>query len=369
MEKKRNNYIEFLRFLFCMIVFIHHSGHVTRGEVTLFPSGGLAADAFFMLTGYFGIAHMEKHFQGGKSEEIKNGKTMWYTLKYTLLKIIKVYPYLVVGTVLIYALEFAGLIKSGAIAAFEITERIRTLLVELSLLPLTGLLKSGEIDLVTYRNSPMWYLSAMLIAMPLLLFIAVRFRDIFKHYLVWFIPPMLQGWMIVRFGGVLPWTFFEGFLNSGIIRGFCSMMMGGAIFYLARYLGRKIKAGTLTRVLLTILEVGLLGIVIFEVVHGVSGYQEMAALYLIAGTLVLSFSTLTYTGSLGGEKFFGFLGKLSMPIYCIHWGVYRVVSAASKFIPVKNYYALMGIAFAGTVIISVLMMLILAKAGKRKKTA
>jgi peptidoglycan/LPS O-acetylase OafA/YrhL len=95
----------------------------------------------------------------------------------------------------------------------------------------------------------------------------------------------------------------------------------------------------------------------------------MAALYLIAGTLVLSFSTLTYTGSLGGEKFFGFLGKLSMPIYCIHWGVYRVVSAASKFIPVKNYYALMGIAFAGTVIISVLMMLILAKAGKRKKTA
>ena len=366
MEKKRNNYIEFLRFLFCMIVFVHHSGHVTRGEVTLFPSGGLAADAFFMLTGYFGIAHMEKHFAGMKPEEIKNGNTMWYSMKYTLLKIAKIYPYVVAGTVLIYLLEFAGLIKSGTLAAFEITERLRTLVVELTLLPLTGLLKSGEIDLVTYRNSPMWYLSAMLIAMPLLLFIAVRFRDLFRHYIVWFLPPMLQGWMIIRFGGVLPWTFFAGFLNSGIIRGFCSMAMGGAIYFLARYLKEKYKPGTAVRILLTVLEIALLGLVVFEVVAGVSGYQEMFALYLIAGTLVLAFSTLTFTGSLGGEKIFGFLGKLSMPVYCIHWGVYRVVSAALKFIPVKNYYALMGIAFALTVLISVLLMLILSKTKKKK---
>ena len=169
----RNNYIDLLRFLFCMIIFIHHSGHVTRGSVTLLPSGGLVADAFFMLSGYYAIKHISRVFMnkenkpGSEYDKIV-GHPMGYSVRYTLNKLLKALPYVAFGTVIIYILELVIMFLTDTPATMvDITSRIRDMIIEITYLPLTGIM--GPIDPMKYRNTPMWFLSAMFIALPLVM--------------------------------------------------------------------------------------------------------------------------------------------------------------------------------------------------------
>ena len=236
---KKNNYVELLRFIFCVLIFLHHCGHVTYGSVAFIPSGGLIADAYFMLTGYFLFRHIEKKFYSGDTTDascISRGYEAGYAIKYTLKKIARLYPFIAFGTIIIYLLELAVVFHNGEFAITEITIRLREFLVEMTLLPLTGLLQQGEISLICYRNSPMWYMSALLLTLPVFMYLAIRKKNLFKYYLVWFVPPILQAWMVVRFGGVLPWTQFAGILNSGLIRCFSSLCMGGMVYYGAEFL-------------------------------------------------------------------------------------------------------------------------------------
>ena len=333
----RNQYIELLRFIFCMVIFIHHSGHLTGTEITLFPSGGLAADAFFMLSGYYAIRHIYNVCGKGHAADAAShdeygsmtGHSMRYSMRYTLKKLLKTLPYMATGTVIIYLLEIIQSGRSGStITPVDIISHIRSMLIELTYLPLTGIM--GPVNPLAYRNAPMWYLSAMLIALPVIMYVAVRYKDVFRNYIVWFVPMLLQSLMIMRFGGVLPWQDFIGPVSSGVIRGFSSMLMGGAIFYASKGLTAGIyktgKSTTQRRVVLTIAELGLLALFICNVIRGVGGYEELFTLYIIAGMLTLALSGVTYTGNISWKPL-GFLGRISLPIYCLHWGMYRWTAA------------------------------------------
>ncbi len=329
-DAARNNYIDLLRFLFCMIIFIHHSGHVTRGSVTLLPSGGLVADAFFMLSGYYAVKHLSRVFankdESAGSEYVKlTGHPMGYSIRYTLNKLLKALPYVAFGTVIIYILELVIMLLTGTpITLVDITTRIRDMIIELTYLPLTGIM--GPIDPMNYRNTPMWFLSAMLIALPLIMYLAIKCKDAFKNYIIWFIPPMLQGWMVVKFGGVLPWQNFVGPVNSGIIRGFSSLLMGAGIYYASKAL-QKNKSAFTKPVIATIIELLVFVLFIINVIRGVSGYEELFSLYLVAITLAYALSGITYTARISWAPL-EFLGRISLPIYCLHWGIYRWVAAA-----------------------------------------
>lgn len=326
----RNNYIDLLRFLFCMIIFIHHSGHVTRGKVVLLPSGGLVADAFFMLSGYYAIKHISKICQNkdgdaGSEYDKLTGHPMGYSIRYTLNKLLKALPYVAFGTVIIYILELLILLITGAeITLVDITSKLRDMIIELTYLPLTGIM--GPIDPMKYRNTPMWFLSAMLIALPVVMYLAIKCKDVFKNYIIWFIPPMLQGWMVVKFGGVLPWQDFVGPVNSGIIRGFSSLLMGVGIYHVSMAL-RKNKSIIAKTSVATVIEFLVLTLFIVNVIKGVNGYEELFSLYLIALTLAYALSGITYTSKISWAPL-EFLGRVSLPVYCLHWGIYRWVAAA-----------------------------------------
>ncbi len=348
-NKKRNNYIDLLRFLFCLIIFIHHSGHVTGPDITLFPSGGLAADAFFMLTGYYAVKHFERLYGknridiGSYPEEERRRieRPVIYCIRYTLKKLISAFPYMATGTVMIYLLEI--LIKwrfDGTPGVVYIIGELKDMILELLYLPLTGIM--GALDGYKYRNAPMWYLSAILIALPVLTYIAAVGNKVFKRILVWICPILLQIFMIVRFGGVLPWQQFAGPFSSGIIRGFSSMLMGGAIYYLAEFLKDRFgDDNTLKRIIATIAEISLFIIFIVNVIRGVHGVVELLSLYVIAVSLVFSLSELTYTSCVQSRTI-AYLGRLSLPVFCLHWGVYRWISA---FLGYLDYKIAMVLAF------------------------
>ncbi len=339
-DKRKNEYIELLRFVLCMVIFLHHSGHVTGGAVSLLPSGGLVADAFFMLTGYYAIRHISSRMEKIRATDSVTGpgdteilrRPILYSIKYTIRKLLRVFPYMAFGTVIVYVLECVTDLKlKGAIAPVDIMYRLKDMLIELLFLPLTGLM--GEISALNYRNAPMWYLSAMLIALPVVMYLCIRLCKLFKCVIVWLFPIVLQILMLYLFGGVLPWQQFAGPVNGGYIRGISSILMGGAIYFASQYLRRRCpdRERSGISVLLTVAELILLIVFFICVAVGVSGPMELISLYIIGLVLTLTLSGITYTSGLR-FKLAAILGRLSLPIYCIHWGIYRWVAAFFGYI-------------------------------------
>ncbi len=370
-DKRKNEYIELLRFVLCMVIFLHHSGHVTGGAVSLLPSGGLAADAFFMLTGYYAIRHISSRMEKIRATDSVTGpgdteilrRPILYSIKYTIRKLLRVFPYMAFGTVIVYILECVTDLKlKGAIAPVDIMHRSKDMLIELLFLPLTGLM--GEISALNYRNAPMWYLSAMLIALPVVMFLRIRLCKPFRYVIVWLIPIVLQILMLNLFGGVLPWQQFAGPVNGGYIRGISSILMGGAIYYASQYLRRRCtdRERSGISVLLTVAEIFLLIVFFICVAVGVSGPMELISLYIIGLVLTLTLSGITYTSGLR-FKLAVVLGRLSLPIYCIHWGIYRWVAA---FFGYLDYRVAIALTFILCIITAAVLMFIIDRITLRK---
>lgn len=396
-DNRRNEYIELLRFVLCMMIFIHHSGHVTGGAVTLLPSGGLVGDAFFMLTGYYAVRHIcirkgkvratESSDAPGTDE--MSGRPFLYCIRYTLRKLIRLFPYMAFGTVIIYILEYVNDIRlKGYVASVDIMSRSKDILIELLYLPLTGLM--GEISALNYRNAPMWFLSSMLIALPIVMYLCLRMGKVFRYCLVWAVPICLQVFMLKVFGGVLPWQQFAGPVSSGYIRGISSLLMGGGIYYVSEYIRNRYNAGYTSGTadtaakqarpdagygwkgnkskafwVFSILEVVLLIVFFGCVAVGVTGFYELAALYVIEAMFMLSLSGITYTSGLS-LKCAGYLGRLSLPIYCIHWGIYRWVAS---FFGYLDYRAAMLLTLVLCLITAVLLVAVLNRLSLHKKRA
>lgn len=337
----KNYYLELLRFIFCILILLHHSGHVSPDGSGLIPSAGVLADAFFIITGYFACRHVALL-------KVRPASAVKYSLVYTVKKLLRVLPYSVFGVIIIYFLE---LLHLGQSSVREHLTRIYTMFVELFLLPMLGIM---EVNLINLRNAPLWYLSATLIALPFVMLLVIKGGKIFRYCLVWIIPILLEIWMVNTYGGALPWMNRSPlFIYAGAIRGFSSMILGCSVYYLSDYISSfREKESKGLKLLFTIIEMALFAYVLYNVISGIGGYMETITIYLIMLMLVLIFSGITYTTDIQ-VKWFGVLGSLSLPIYCMHWGVYRWVGTYLGMLP---YIAKILITLLLCIIASVILM-------------
>lgn len=352
--KKKNSYIELLRFLMCIVILIHHSGFVQDEDIVMmFPFGALAADFFFMVTGYFAYAHL----LGKEKSEVAGTNTMKYWMNYTVGKLKRVLPFAAVGIVSIYALEFFWPREADPI--IDRVLRLQNMPFELTLSPMLGVIPMTLYDL---RNAPLWFLSAMFVALPLLMYLVSKYRDVFMHYVIWFLPPIAFCWMVTNYDGVCPWAQYSGIIYCGVIRAFADMMMGVSIYVAARALEKKLGEADITvKFPVTVCELALLALIGYEMHRMLAPYDQILVLYLIAIMLVIAFSGASLT-SMINSRFINYLGKLSMPIYCMHWGVYQYVA---KFLRRSlGYWGSVGVTFAICVVLSVLLMLIIDAVAK-----
>ncbi len=341
----KNAFIELLRFVLCIVIFLHHSGHVNMEGDPIMPSGGLAADAFFMLTGYYTIRHvcriLEKN--DGRME-----KSFLYSVRYTIKKLLKIFPYAAFGSVITYILECIVAIRLNlGLTSYDIISKLKDMIIEVLFLPLTGI---TTVDTATYRNAPMWYLSAMLFALPILMWVALKFHKAYRTVIVWLLPLGIQLLFMRLYGGVLPWMFFIGYINTGILRALSNMSLGGGIYLLSAYLSKHAHKTEKPSVgiLLSLIEAVLYIIFLISMISGVHGFIELSMLYVFAAALTLSMSGLTYSSRLSADgseslkpgaisiisKAAPYLGRLSMPIFCIHWALYRWVAAFYGYLSV-----------------------------------
>lgn len=361
--RQKNSYIELLRFIFCITILLHHSGLVSPSGNGLIPSAGIIADGFFILTGYFACRHVSN-----MTEEPVFASA--YSLKYTFKKLGKVIPYSTFGIVIIYILELLHL--NGTVSIPGILNQLYTMAIEILLLPMLGVM---EVNLSTMRNAPLWYLSATLVALPFVMYLMQRCGRIFKYLIAWLAPVLLNIWMVNIYGGALPWmnrvVVIDGsmvkhniFLYSGAVRGFSSITLGCLVYYLSVALAKKDANRKISYALLfTLIELVLLAFVYFNVCRGVGGYTESITIFALAAMLVFTLSGTTMTSWIH-VKWFEWLGRISLPVYCMHWGVYRWVGA---YLGMLSYGLKVGLTIVLSIIASVVLIVGVSLLGKKKR--
>ncbi|MBR3533373.1 MAG: acyltransferase [Clostridiales bacterium] len=321
-SKDKNYFIELLRFVFCFILVLHHSpfkcpsgAPAYWGAPVFFKYGAICVEFFYMLTGYFSIKHIEDHRDSVMG--------MTDTTKYTVKKLIRLLPYTTIAIIGSYLLEFFTKNDLSLVDRLKIFQNLPS---ELLVMPMTGQI---EISFASYRCAHLWFLSCMLIALPVVMYLSVKCNDLFKGYLVWFLPFMLLGYMRFRWEDcIFAWGSYGYFLYGGIIRAFADIMLGGAVYYTVRAIKAKgFIPGRLLRWIFSLCEIMLLAFIIFSCNRiELPAYDQIFVIMMIWIMLVITLSDISYSGVVfsGPLSFiWSFLGKISVPVYCIHWTVFR----------------------------------------------
>lgn len=269
----------------------------------------MAVEFFFFLSGAMTMKHL-----AGEKRDIP--QKMRYATEYTLKKIKRIFPYAVCGTLVDY-LWRGYMLKDYSV---DVWQKLSALLMELLLLPMAGFVPA---KLEYYFNAPLWYVSAMLLVLPLVIYLYLKSEDVFKHYIVWFVPFLVHGWLIQHHGDPWSWGTVTPIGLSGLLVAFSNLLLGFAIYLTAEKLAEK-KFGRAARVLFTVAEVGIVVLCFVFAASLPEVYTFEAVIGLLAISLAITLSGVSYTGMLRG-KCWEWLGKLSLPIYCLHWCMGQIV--------------------------------------------
>lgn len=298
--KVRSGNADILKFIAALMLMQHHVYHIGIAVGTYpFYDAWIMVEMFLMITGFY----TARHFDGRNSDNREKE-----AVRYTIKKFLPLLPYSIVVCFLGWAMNtIVNMIQ------YKSVETQVFFLDFLENCPLEMMMLSD-----TYTRpliAPVWYLSALLMVFPFF----VRFVQSRNRYLImivsFFAPIMYYGW--VDFGT-------DAFPHD-MFRAFAGLLLGALLYEISYVFGEGIAK--IPKILLTIWEVLALLFVIIGCQHNLGRYR-LYVLCIFLGLQVL-LPGFSYSANLKG-KFWNYLGKLSMPIFMIHWFVGTVVSMLSK---------------------------------------
>lgn len=348
---KRSSFLELLRFIFCLVIFLHHSGFFASDTAYPFKTAGFyGVEFFFILTGALSMRHVN---YGAPSIGC-----MKYSVDYTFSKLKRVFPYALIGVVLAYAWFFVS--AGSKMGPKDMLIGRFTFIYEILFLPMAGVM---DVGLHSYMNSPLWYLSVLLFVLPVVVYLAVRFRDVFNNYLCWVLPLFIYAYLIEKFGTIGSWGAYTGVFYTGILRGLAGLVLGCAIYILSTRI--SIERNFL-RVLATIFEVCTYIFALMAFNSNLDGYAYEFAILVMGAGMAFSLSNATYTANIDSRLLIG-LGSLSLPIYCLHWPVYRWITFVFENNDIHcSYIGATSIALAITFVLAAVSKLIIDNLRSKK---
>lgn len=219
--EQRNREVDFLRFVFAVIIMSHHSRYVLGDENCLFLGGSLAVEFFFIVSGYLMMASIlraERRQSAGVTRAALGTETYHFLLR----KIRAFLPeYLIawfIGFFLIEGFGFPGL--------RHVLHDFGKYFFELSLIKMSGIF-TGGID------GCMWYLSAMSLCMAVLYPLIRRHKNFMVHIGAPLTALFLLGYLCRTFGHPRDPVEWTGLVYKGDLRAMAELCLGVVAFYAA----------------------------------------------------------------------------------------------------------------------------------------
>jgi peptidoglycan/LPS O-acetylase OafA/YrhL len=292
--KKHIGTVDICRFAAILIIMTHHGYILGFSGDYPFSRGWAWVDYFFMLTGYFTIAHYENN-------PVTQGSCGLDALSYTFRKLKGLFPLVVITVLVQYSFEaLVTLRQTGIVSA----------VLSFTNMPFEMLSLSSAFGF-NPSVSPLWYLGAMLVTLPVICLFVSRYRDIWP--VVAFLTALLYyGYFKVQ--TVRDWPL-------EMIRAFACMALGTLVYYFAGWI-RQQKWLSRRKGFLTAVEAGAFLLAVgITLVHRIELVHLVLLFPLQLGIMM---SGCSHTAAIHG-KLWRFLGEMSMPMFIYHWTIGSLV--------------------------------------------
>lgn len=276
MRKQHNVTIDFLRFLFSVIVVLHHSRYVLGDDNCYFLGGSLAVEFFFFVSGYLLLVSADKAGRKNGAGYLLSGdvdmagrteaagletkgvgagttgicrKTTGIdgeatgicgeatgigseTLHFILHKIRSFLPEFLIAW-------WIGFVLIGVVRQYGVLDYLKAFgndFWELTLVKMSGLFTHGI-------DGAMWYLSAMLLGMAILYPLLRTKRDLMTHLVCPLLALFLYGYLCQAEGHPRDPIVWLGLCYKGLVRAIAGLCTGVVICMAVRTLKRFSPSG------------------------------------------------------------------------------------------------------------------------------
>lgn len=357
MRKQHNVTIDFLRFLFSVIVVLHHSRYVLGDDNCYFLGGSLAVEFFFFVSGYLLLVGADKAgrkngagylFPGGvdmagrteaaglETKGVGAGTTGIggeatgigaettgiggemtgigsETLHFILHKIRSFLPEFLIAW-------WIGFVLIGVVRQYGVLDYLKAFgndFWELTLVKMSGLFTHGI-------DGAMWYLSAMLLGMAILYPLLRTKRDLMTHLVCPLLALILYGYLCQAEGHPRDPIVWLGLCYKGLVRAVAGLCTGVVICVAVRRLKRFSPSGlTKTGNALVIgAQLLCLLLTIRYMAEQEPSEYDYFYMFLLMLLVLLSFAGFGLESVLGNSQrlhlLSAFLGKYSLSLYLGH---------------------------------------------------
>lgn len=329
---KRNGLISLMKFIFSIVIMLFHSNSISGKDKFLIAYNGyICVEFFFIVSGYYFARRVEKDF---------NKRTNIYkdNIRMIIDKFKKFLPYTIIASIFILiVMLLLNKISVGNI----LLSVFNTFLIDMC-------------GIKTYHlNTPIWYLSSLLISMFILYPIIRKNKDKYIYYFAPLLVLLCAGYINNNYTSLDVWdNKWNLFINVGLVRAIMDINIGIIIYFFLKNIEGKINKITLkTKIIMHMLTFLLYSFFFcFIFLYERTGQLDFFALLIISLALLLSFSGVLYD-KIFKNKFVYYLEKLSLPMYINHWLFRFIFVEVSKhdnykFIFVLIIYILCSIIFS-----------------------
>ncbi len=307
MTKKRNGYLDVIKFLFAIIIAEFHVG------AGVFPGGRLAVEGFFMITGYFMMNSIEKDKYSAEQAGLS-------TVKFLIRKYKGLFFILLSSAIVGFVVHCVSYSFTGEVS-FQ-----KLLLLSFDVFPLNAAGFKGF-----YIVGISWYLSAMFIALAILYPLVRKFKTNFVLIVCPLIVFLGYGILSAKYGNLaVGTTYIENtLLHTGIIRGLSGCAAGCLIYEISKRIGGK-ELTRFARISFTALEL-LAFAMMFYLMHNLPKSQfDYVLVFIIFGMLLIGINGLSYTSYLWNPKWTKPFGTMSTLIVLNHFYWIHFISTKLK---------------------------------------
>lgn len=299
-KNSRNGKIEFLRFVFAVIIVISHS-RAFLGDISPFKGGALGVEFFFFVSGYLMMVTIEKKNMKGKPECV--GKE---TLMYIKKKWITVIPESLISWMIAFCLMCIVEGRTASSAFFRFIDGIW----EPVFITMTGLGQRG-------MNGVVWYISAMLLSMAILYPLLRKYLDVTIHLIIPLVGLCVFGCFFRNFGSPRSPTEWLGWTYKGVLRAFAELGIGCLLYYLSKQIC-VFNFTSLGRCVISVTENICYLIVIVYMYLMDASRHDYFFIALLAFAVALTFSSSGIDSNFFNNKIVLYLGRFSVPLYFSH---------------------------------------------------
>ena len=285
--KKRNGFLDFLKFVFAIIIVIGHGDTIygTTAVNKIIPLASFGVEFFFIVSG----ALLLRSFDKQKGEESLGDDTVSF-MKHKIKGLLP--NYYVAWIILFILLNVDNELKMIVFNFFKAIP-------ELLFLKMTGM------PTQTY-NGNTWYISAMLLAMLIIYPLVRKNRDFFIKYLAPFIVVFGVGYITYNCKTILAIEQWNGFMYFGLIRGIVEICIGCIAYELSTKL-KKIKFTKTGKMIFTFVEMFLyIGTITMLFSYGFRHYCFVLLVFLMIAVCI-TLSDVSYSKNIFSYKIFNWL--------------------------------------------------------------